>query len=132
MEEKQQSIKVLIVDDVLPIRENLAFLLGLEPDLDIVGSAENGSVALEKVQRLRPDVVLMDINMPEMNGIEATELICQKYPDIAVIILSIQEETAYHDKAIAIGAAAFLTKPPTHQELVAEIHKAAATVQKRT
>jgi len=112
-----EKIKLLIVDDVPQTRQDITRLLYFEEDMNVVGEAGNGVEALEKVAELKPDVILMDINMPEMDGITATDHICQQYSDIAVVIISIQGESEYLKKAMLAGARDYLIKPVGSEEM---------------
>lgn len=119
-----QKIRVLIVDDVAETRENVRKLLQFESDFEVVGAAKSGKEALELTSELAPDVVLMDINMPDMDGIAATEAIHQKMPFVQVIILSVQGDPNYMRRAMLAGARDFLTKPPMGDELTSAIRRA--------
>jgi DNA-binding NarL/FixJ family response regulator len=103
-------IKVLIVDDQELIRESLSIVLGGEADFEIVGLAEQGKMAIELTKQLSPDVVLMDIHMPLMNGVEATNQIKSQFPDVKVIILTTFEEIGTVRDALAAGAEGYLLK----------------------
>ena len=118
------KIRVLIVDDVAETRENVRKLLQFEEDIEVVGSARTGREAIQLTQEVDPDVVLMDINMPDMDGIAATETIRQKMPTVQVVILSVQGDQNYMRRAMLVGARDFLTKPPMPDELVAAIRRA--------
>lgn len=117
------KIRILIIDDTAETRENLRRLLMLEDDIEIVGEAGNGEEALVKAGQLKPDVALMDINMPVMDGIQATERMTIEHPHVGVIILSVQGEQEYLRKAMAAGARDYLTKPPGNDELIQTIHR---------
>ena len=104
------KIRVLIVDDVADTRENVRKLLQFESDVDVVGAARSGKEGIQLSQELDPDVVLMDINMPDIDGISATEFIHQKSPQIQVIILSVQNDQNYMRRAMLAGARDFLNK----------------------
>lgn len=119
-----EKIRVLIVDDVSDTRENVRKLLTFESDIEVVAAARTGKEAIQLAQESNPDVVLMDINMPDMDGIAATEQIRQKLPAVQVVILSIQNDQNYMRKAMVVGARDFLTKPPNPDELVAAIRRA--------
>jgi DNA-binding NarL/FixJ family response regulator len=114
-------IKVLIVDDQELITASLAIVLGGEADIEIVGTAENGKVALELTKQLSPDVVLMDIHMPQMNGVEATGEIKRQFPSIKVMILTTFEELGYVRDALAAGAEGYLLKAIHPKDLAAGI-----------
>ncbi len=118
-----EKIRVLIVDDVAETRENVRKLLQFESDIEVVAAARTGREAIQLTQESNPDVVLMDINMPDMDGIAATEIIRQKMPFVQVVILSVQGDQNYMRKAMLVGARDFLTKPPMPDELVAAIRR---------
>ena len=115
---------VLIVDDQEETRKNVARLLQFENDINVVGTARTGADAINQTRALDPDVVLMDINMPDMDGIEATELIKQQAHITQIVILSVQGDTNYMRRAMHAGASDFLTKPPKGDELVSVIRRA--------
>ncbi len=118
----QERIRVLIVDDVDETRDNLAKLLGFEPDIEIVGSADSGQEAIAIAKRERPSVILMDINMPGMDGIAATEIIANTVPESPIIMMSVQGEQDYLRRSMLAGAREFLVKGrTTADELVSAI-----------
>jgi pilus assembly protein CpaE len=117
------TIRVLIVDDIAETRSHLAKLLGFEPDIEVVGSAASGAEALELAVRLSPDVVLMDINMPDIDGITATEQLVLRAPGAAVIMMSVQGEADYLRRSMLAGAREFLVKPFSSDELTASIRQ---------
>lgn len=119
------SIKILIVDDHSVVREGLRMFLAMDPELEVVGEAVNGKDALEKVAELHPDVVLMDLLMPEMDGIQATEILRKKFPDTEVIALTSVLEDAAVVNAIRAGAIGYLLKNTEAQELREAIKNAA-------
>src|SRR5450759_1022101 len=119
-----EKFRVLIVDDFAETRENVRKLLQFESDIDVVAAARTGREAIQLCQEANPDVVLMDINMPDMDGIAATEAIRQKMPAVQVVILSVQGDQNYMRRAMLVGARDFLTKPPMPDELVAAIRRA--------
>jgi pilus assembly protein CpaE len=118
------KIRVLIVDDIADTRENIRKLLQFESGVDVVGAARSGKEAIQLSAELDPDVVLMDINMPDIDGISATETIRQKSPHIQVIILSVQNDQNYMRRAMLAGARDFLAKPPSGDELTSAIRHA--------
>src|SRR5512142_3491679 len=118
-----EKIRVMIVDDVSETRENVRKLLQFESDVDVVGVARTGKEAIQLSQDLNPDVVLMDINMPDMDGISATEAIRAKQPAVQVVILSVQGDQNYMRRAMLAGARDFLTKPPMGDELVSAVRR---------
>ncbi len=118
------KIRVLIVDDIAETRENVRKLLQFEPDVEVVGAARSGKEGIQLAQELDPDVVLMDINMPDIDGITATENIRRKSPHIQVVILSVQNDQNYMRRAMLAGARDFLPKPPMGDELISAIRRA--------
>ncbi|MGZ9221112.1 MAG: AAA family ATPase [Anaerolineales bacterium] len=124
-----EKIRVMVVDDVSETRENVRKLLQFESDVDVVGVARTGKEAIQLSQDLNPDVILMDINMPDMDGISATEAIRAKQPAVQVIILSVQGDQNYMRRAMLAGARDFLTKPPMGDELISAIRRAGAMAQ---
>jgi pilus assembly protein CpaE len=125
----QEKIRVLIVDDIAETRETVRRLLQFDTTIEVLGGAQSGLEAIAQCEQLKPDVVLMDINMPDMNGIEATEAIRKKTPYTQVIILSVQDDPGYYRKAMLAGARDFISKPPMIDELTAAIHRAGAMAQ---
>lgn len=118
-----EVIKVLLVDDIPETRENLRKLLAFESDIEVVGAAGTGREGLDLAKELKPDIILMDINMPDMNGIEATEYINKEVPTAGVIMMSVQAESDYLRQAMLAGARNFLTKPISGDELYSTIRK---------
>ncbi len=104
------DVRILIADDHAIIREGLRMILESTDNMTVVGEALNGRDAIEKAEELQPDVVVMDIAMPEMNGIEATRLICKLLPSVKVIILSMHHTNEHIYRAIQAGAKAYLLK----------------------
>jgi len=116
-------IKVLIVDDIPETRDHLTKLLGFESDIDVVGAAASGAEAITMAVALVPDVVLMDINMPDMDGIATTEQLAVKCPTAAVVMMSVQGEADYLRRSMLAGAREFLVKPFSSDELTASIRQ---------
>jgi len=119
-----EKIRTLIVDDIAETRENVRKLLQFEADVEVVGAARTGKEGIQLAQELDPDVILMDINMPDVDGITATETIRQRSPHIQVVILSVQGDQNYMRRAMLAGARDFLTKPPMGDELISAIRRA--------
>ena len=117
------KITVLIVDDIPETRENLSKLLYFEPDLEIAGTAANGREAIDLARKLQPNIVLMDINMPDMDGITASQEIPRVAPLCQVIMMSVQSEADYLRRSMLAGAMDFLTKPFTSEELSSSIRR---------
>ena len=125
------TISVLIVDDIANTREDIKRLLHFEEDIQVIGEAADGESAYQLAEELRPDVILMDINLPRMDGITSSEKISLDVPESAIIIISIQGEQEYMRKAMAAGAKEYLVKPFSSSELSDSIRKVNATNQKR-
>ncbi len=118
------KIRVLIVDDIQDTRENLRKLLQFEKDVEVIGAARSGREAIDMARDQKPDVVLMDINMPDMDGITATETIRKVNSITQIVILSVQGDPNYMRRAMLAGARDFLTKPPAIEELTGAIRRA--------
>lgn len=117
------QISVLIVDDIPETRDHLTKLLSFESDISVVGTAASGREAIELAEQLRPDVVLMDINMPDMDGIATTEQLATRVPTAAVVMMSVQGEADYLRRSMLAGAREFLVKPFSSDELTASIRQ---------
>jgi DNA-binding NarL/FixJ family response regulator len=114
-------IKVLLVDDQNLIRQGLKALLELEPDLEIVGEAENGEMAIKLIEQLQPSVVLMDIRMPIMDGVAATREIQKRFSNIKVLVLTTFDDDEYVKAALQNGAMGYLLKDTPSEELAVAI-----------
>ncbi len=110
-------IKILLVDDEMLIRRGLKALLKLEESLEIVGEAENGEIAISQIEKLQPDVVLMDVRMPVMDGVAATREISSRFPHVKVLILTTFNDDEYVTQALKYGAAGYLLKDTPSEEL---------------
>lgn len=117
-------IRLLLVDDQSLICEGLKAVLEVQPDLQVVGTASTGEMAIEQVAALQPDLVLMDVQMPMMNGVMATRVICDRFPDVKVLVLSTFDDTQYVEEAIEAGAKSYLLKVMPTEELVQTIRLA--------
>ncbi|MCF8010965.1 MAG: response regulator [Clostridiales bacterium] len=126
-----ETIKVMIADDIENTREDIKRLLYFEDDLEVIAESGDGEETIAMAQEIRPNVILMDINMPEVDGISATETISMEVPECAIIIISIQGEQEYLRKAMMAGAREFLVKPFSASELAETIRKIHYTHQKR-
>ena len=111
-------IRVLIADDHTILRDSLSFMLGAQPDIEVIGGASTGREAVEMACRLAPDVVIMDISMPELNGIEATVQIAEMCPQARIIILSMQGTSEHLYRALQAGAFGYLLKDSAGKMLV--------------
>jgi DNA-binding NarL/FixJ family response regulator len=125
-------IKVLIVDDHPVVREGLSAMLSKEHDIQVVGEAENGTAAIKKAKELQPDIVLMDLGMPEVDGVEAMCQIRAENPDIKFIVLTTYDDDEYIFKSIEAGARAYLLKDAPREELfkaVRAVYKGESLIQ---
>ncbi|MEM5770227.1 MAG: response regulator, partial [Bacillota bacterium] len=126
-----EKIKVLIADDNEETRINIGKLLDFSPDLASMGSAASAEQAIELAKILQPDIILMDINMPGMDGITATEILANEVPSASIIIVSVQGEQEYLRRAMIAGAKNYLTKPFTSDELIQAIKQVYENEQKK-
>ena len=120
------TIRVMLVDDHDVVRTGLKSLLSIESDMEVVGEATNGAEALEKLPLINPDVIVMDITMPTMDGMEATRQISKTFPDSLVLALTVHEDKQYFFEMLAAGAKGYITKQAASEELVAAIRSVAA------
>jgi DNA-binding NarL/FixJ family response regulator len=121
-----EPIRVLLVDDQKLMREGLRILLELEPDLKVVGEAENGQASLEAYAELQPDVVLMDVRMPGMDGVEATWRLRERWPDARIIILTTFDDDEYVFEGVRAGALGYLLKDVSGHDLADAVRTVAA------
>ncbi len=115
------SIQVLLVEDHTIVRKGLRALLEGEPDIQVVGEAEDGRQALDQVQQLLPDVVLMDIGMPGLNGLEATRQIKHQFPKTKVVVLTMHTNAEYVFSVLQAGASGYLVKQAATEEVISAI-----------
>jgi DNA-binding NarL/FixJ family response regulator len=120
---KLTKITVAIVDDHQLFRSGLQFILESEPDIEVIIEASNGKQFLLFLDNIKPDVVLMDINMPEMDGIEASKRALEKYPDLHILVLSMYSDIDYYNTMIDIGVRGFILKDIENKELGNAIRK---------
>ena len=119
-------LRVMVVDDIQQTRESVIRTLQFQEQIEVVATATNGRQAIEKARETRPDVILMDVNMPDMDGISATKSITQIVPTAQIVILTVQDDPDYMRKAMLAGARDFLTKPPTIDDLLGAVQRAGA------
>ena len=119
-----KKIRVLIVDDHAVLRAGLRTLLNLQPDIEVAGEAAEGLEALERVKRLEPDVVLMDITLPGMEGLEVTKKLKKTHPNVKVLILTMHEDRRYLYSALKAGASGYVVKRAADTELTDAIRAA--------
>jgi DNA-binding NarL/FixJ family response regulator len=121
MKEHDQKIRILLVDDHKIIRDGIRSLLQLEPKFEIAGEADNGQTAVELTGTLLPDLVIMDVNMPVMDGITATRIITEKYPRVRVLVLTMTSEQEHIKSMIEAGATGYILKNSGQEELISAI-----------
>ena len=119
------ATRLLLVDDHAVVRSGLRMLLSAESDVEIAGEASTAAQALSEVGSKKPDVILMDIGLPDMSGIEATRQIKQKYPQVAIVALTIHEDEEYFFKMLEAGASGYVPKRAAPEELLTAIRAAA-------
>lgn len=119
------AIRVMIVDDYALFRDGMVSVISSQPDMEVVGEAGDGLEAFIKAQQLQPDVILMDINMPGTNGLEATRMISRALPDTHIVMLTIRDDDELVFEAIRNGARGYLLKTIRARDLIEMIHAAA-------
>jgi DNA-binding NarL/FixJ family response regulator len=127
-----EPIKVMIADDHPVVREGLSAMLNKEPDIQVVGEAENGAEAVKKANEFQPEIVLMDLRMPEVDGVEAMRRIRAEHPDIKFIVLTTYDNDEYIFKGIEAGARAYLLKDAPREELfkaIRAVYKGESLIQ---
>ncbi len=116
------TIHILLADDHTILRAGLKMMLNAQPDMEVVGEAQDGRQALHEAQRLHPDIILMDITMPDMNGIEATKQVKKQLPDVKVLILTMHENDEYVFQALRAGASGYMLKEAADTDLINALH----------
>src|SRR5437899_5194747 len=116
------KIRILLTDDHTILRAGLKMMLNAQPDMEVVGEAHDGHQAITEAQRLQPDIVLMDITMPDMNGIEATRHIKKVLPEVKVLVLTMHENDEYIFQALRAGASGYMLKEAADTELITALH----------
>jgi two-component system response regulator NreC len=119
---QRMKIRILLADDHTILRAGLKMMLNAQPDMEVIGEAQDGRQALHETQRLQPDVVLMDITMPDMNGIEATKQIKRAHPEVKILILTMHEHDEYIFQALRAGASGYMLKEAADTELITALH----------
>ena len=117
-----KKLRILLADDHKIIRDGLKLLVNEQPDMHVVGEAGNGREVLEKARELKPNVVVMDLSMPELNGLEAARQILKTVPDVRVLILSVHESEELVREILDAGAHGYVLKSDAGRELAAAIH----------
>ena len=116
------SIHILLADDHTILRAGLKMMLNAQPDMEVIGEAHDGRQALHEALRLHPDVILMDITMPDMNGIEATRQVKKQLPEVKVLILTMHENDEYVFQALRAGASGYMLKEAADTDLINALH----------
>ncbi|MEN3330268.1 MAG: hypothetical protein V7638_5075 [Acidobacteriota bacterium] len=115
------KLRVFVADDHAVLRDGLKALVNAQADMEIVGEADNGRTTYERAKELLPDVLLMDISMPELTGVQATELLRRECPDIKILVLTAYKDKGYLDRLLNVGAAGFILKLSAADELIGAI-----------
>jgi two-component system, NarL family, response regulator NreC len=120
------AIRVLLAEDHETVRDGLKLLLQSQPDIEVVGEVADGQAAVDRAQRLKPHVVIMDLSMPGMNGLSATRMLKQNAPDVAVVALTRHDDEAYVKELLGAGASGYVLKQSSFSELLRAVRAAAA------
>lgn len=120
---QQRSLRVLVVDDSPLARDGIRLLLGRRQEIEVVGFATNGEEALAQAEALSPDLILMDIEMPKLNGLKATQMVRSRFPEIRVIIVTVNQGGEVYQNCIASGADGLVVKDRLYEDLIAEIRR---------
>jgi DNA-binding NarL/FixJ family response regulator len=118
-------LRIVVADDQASVREGLVVLLGLLPDIEVVGSAANGQEAIDLVREHHPDAILLDLHMPVLDGIEATRVLTSEHPDVAIVVLTTYADDASVLAALGAGARSYLTKNADRADIAQALHSAA-------
>lgn len=116
-----KKIRVLLADDHKILRKGVRMLIDAQPDMEVVGEAKTGREAIEEARRLKPDIVVMDVSMPELNGIEGTRQICEEMKHVKVVALSMHRDSVYVREILRAGASGYLVKDSEDDDLVKAI-----------
>jgi DNA-binding NarL/FixJ family response regulator len=125
MKDSSVSLRIVIADDQASVREGLVLLLGLLPDIDVVGAAANGQEAIELVAQHRPDAILLDLHMPILDGIGATRVLTEQHPEVAIVVLTTYADDASVLAALGAGARSYLTKDADRADIANTLRSAA-------
>lgn len=120
------KVRIVLADDHAVVRQGFRLILNQEPDMQVIGEAGNGKEAVELVFRLKPDILILDIAMVGMNGVEATRLVCQNTPECKVLVLSMHRDAVYVRETLRSGAAGYILKDSIDQDLLSAIRAVAA------
>ncbi len=120
------KLRIFVADDHAVLRDGLKALVNAQPDMEVIGEADNGMTAQHRAKELLPDVLLMDISMPETNGVQATEIIRQECPSIKILALTAYKDKGYLDQLLKVGASGYVLKLSAAEELIEAIRIVAA------
>jgi two-component system response regulator NreC len=120
------KLRIFLADDHAVLRDGLKALVNAQADMEVVGEADNGRTAWLKVKELLPDVVVMDVSMPELNGVQATEILKRECPDVKVLALTAYKDKAYLDQLLKVGALGYVLKMSAAKELIEALRMVAA------
>jgi DNA-binding NarL/FixJ family response regulator len=125
MTDQPGSLRIVIADDQASVREGLVLLLGLVPDIEVIGAAANGREAIDQVADHHPDAILLDLHMPVLDGIEATRLLTAEHPEVAIVVLTTYADDTSVLAALGAGARSYLTKDADRADIVHALRSAA-------
>jgi DNA-binding NarL/FixJ family response regulator len=123
--DNSEKLRLLLADDHAVVRDGLKLLINNQPDMEVVGEAENGNIALQKAKELHPDIIIMDVSMPELNGVQATERLKVSCPRVKVIALSAYSDEAHIRQLLSSGASSYVLKRTITEELIRAIRTVA-------
>jgi two-component system response regulator NreC len=121
-----ERLRIVLADDHLVVRSGLKALIDAQPDLEVVGEAGDGAEVLAQVSAARPDIVVMDLSMPRLNGLEATQRVLDQAPEARVLVLSVHEDVAYLRRALEVGASGYVLKRAAAESLITAIREVGA------
>lgn len=120
------KLRILLADDHVVVRDGLKALVNAQPDMEVIGEAKNGRDACQKAVELRPDVAVIDVSMPELNGIQATEKVKRECPQVKVLALTAYKDRGYLDQLLKVGASGYMLKGSAAEDLIQAIRNVAA------
>lgn len=121
-----KKLRVFVADDHAVLRDGLKALVNGQPDMEVIGEADNGRVTVERAKELMPEILLMDISMPDLNGVAAAELLRQECPTVKILVLTAYKDKGYLDRFLKVGASGYVLKLSAAEELIGAIRQVAA------